>query len=128
MTSFQRAAGSPPAVDMTWYEGGLMPPTPADMPAGKRLPDNGVLYVGSKGKMFHGSHGGMPEVLPVSLAEAAKSSQDVCALARPLRRMAAGLQRGSTTSLEFRLRGAADGNCIGGRALAAGSRQTAGMG
>ena len=49
-----------------------MPPTPAEMPAGKQLPGNGVLYVGSKGKMFHSSHGGMPEVLPVSLAEAAK--------------------------------------------------------
>jgi predicted dehydrogenase len=66
------ARGKLPPVRMTWYEGGLMPPTPAEMPAGKRLPDNGVLYVGSKGKMFHSSHGGMPEVLPVSLAEAAK--------------------------------------------------------
>ncbi len=57
---------------MTWYEGGLMPPTPAEMPAGRRLPDNGVLYVGSKGKMFHGSHGGMPELLPTALHEQAK--------------------------------------------------------
>ncbi len=65
------ARGAQPPVRMTWYEGGLMPPTPAEMPAGKRLPDNGVLYVGSKGKMYHSSHGGNPEVLPVPLAEAA---------------------------------------------------------
>jgi hypothetical protein len=43
------------------------------MPAGRRLPDNGVLYVGSRGKMFHGSHGGMPELLPQALHERAKA-------------------------------------------------------
>ncbi len=58
---------------MTWYDGGLMPATPAEMPAGHRLPDNGVLYVGSRGKMYHGSHGGMPELLPASLLDAARA-------------------------------------------------------
>jgi predicted dehydrogenase len=66
------ARGALPPVRMTWYEGGLMPPTPAEMPAGRRLHDNGVLYVGSKGKMHHGSHGGMPELLPAALHEQAK--------------------------------------------------------
>ena len=37
------ARGSLPPVRMTWYEGGLMPPTPAEMPPGQRLPGNGVL-------------------------------------------------------------------------------------
>jgi predicted dehydrogenase len=67
------ARGKLPPVRMTWYEGGLMPPTPAEMPAGRKLHDNGVLYVGSKGKMHHGSHGGMPEVFPVELNEQAKA-------------------------------------------------------
>lgn len=58
---------------MTWYEGGLMPPTPAEMAPGERLDGNGVLYVGSKGKMHHGSHGGMPRLLPTSLHEQAKT-------------------------------------------------------
>jgi predicted dehydrogenase len=66
------ARGKLPAVTMTWYEGGLMPPTPEQMPSGSRLPGNGVLYVGSKGKMFHSSHGGMPELLPVGLMEDTK--------------------------------------------------------
>jgi hypothetical protein len=65
------ARGQKPPVQMTWYEGGLMPPTPAEMPAGTRLPGNGVLYVGSKGKMYHSSHGGMPELLPKALMEQA---------------------------------------------------------
>ena len=62
-----------PPVRMTWHEGGLMPPTPSEMPSGRKLPDNGVLYVGSKGKMYHGSHGGMPELLPGELHELAKA-------------------------------------------------------
>src|SRR5262245_61214489 len=35
------ARGTLPPVTMTWYDGGLMPPTPAEMPAGQRLPTNG---------------------------------------------------------------------------------------
>ena len=50
-----------------------MPAAPREMPADRRLPDNGVLYVGSKGKMYHSSHGGMPQLLPHELHdEAAK--------------------------------------------------------
>ena len=65
------ARGARPAVRMTWYEGGLMPPTPTAFPRDHRLTDNGVLYVGSQGIMHHGSHGGMPEVFPDSLREKA---------------------------------------------------------
>ena len=65
------ARGALPPVKMTWYDGGLMPPTPAEMPAASRLDGNGVLYVGSKGKMYHSSHGGMPRLLPAVLHEEA---------------------------------------------------------
>lgn len=68
-----RDGGKLPAVTMTWYDGGLMPPTPAEMSGDQRLPENGVLYVGSKGKMYHGSHGGMPQLLPGELLEQAKA-------------------------------------------------------
>ncbi|MFO0951450.1 MAG: Gfo/Idh/MocA family oxidoreductase [Isosphaeraceae bacterium] len=66
------ARGELPPVRMTWYDGGLMPATPPGMPAGRSLPDNGVLYVGSKGFMYHSSHGGMPELLPGELHDEAK--------------------------------------------------------
>jgi len=61
-----------PPVRMTWYEGGLMPPTPAELAPEQKLPDNGVLYVGTAGHLWHSSHGGMPSVSP-ALAEAAKA-------------------------------------------------------
>jgi predicted dehydrogenase len=67
------ARGELPPVRLTWYDGGLMPPAPPELPAGQRLPDNGVLYIGSKGKMVHSSHGGMPQLLPGALAEAARA-------------------------------------------------------
>jgi predicted dehydrogenase len=65
------ARGALPSVRMTWYDGGLMPANPVEMPAGEGLPGNGVLYVGSEGKMYHGSHGGMPQLLPAALHEKA---------------------------------------------------------
>ena len=65
------ARGDLPPVRMTWYNGGLMPPEPVELPTGQQLPDNGVLYVGSKGKMFHSSHGGTPELLPKELHDIA---------------------------------------------------------
>ncbi len=67
------ARGSRPPVRMIWYDGGLMPAMPREMRQGK-LPSNGVLYIGDKGNMFHGSHGGMPELLPTSLHEQAKTT------------------------------------------------------
>ncbi len=65
------ARGDLPPVRMTWYDGGLMPAAPPEFSADQRLPDNGVLYVGGKGKMLHGSHGGMPQLLPAELNEQA---------------------------------------------------------
>jgi predicted dehydrogenase len=67
------ARGELPPVHMTWYDGGLMPPAPSELPLDQRLPDNGVLYVGSNGKMYHSSHGGMPQLLPRELHDAAKA-------------------------------------------------------
>jgi hypothetical protein len=66
------ARGNMPPVKMTWYDGGLLPATPAEMPEGESLPSNGALYIGTKGKMYHSSHGGTPKVIPVELRDEAK--------------------------------------------------------
>ena len=97
--------GDLPPVRMTWYEGGLMPPTPLELPASQHLPDNGVLYIGSKGKMYHGSHGGMPAAPPARAAPAGRCRpQDHDAFARPLRGMGRSLQGRPASGLELRLR------------------------
>lgn len=66
------ARGKLPPVRMTWHEGGLMPPTPAELPVGEKLPESGVLYIGTKGKMYHSAHGGMPKLLPGELHDEAR--------------------------------------------------------
>jgi len=43
------------------------------MPAGRQLHSNGVLYVGTKGKLHHSSHGGMPELWPAALNDETKT-------------------------------------------------------
>jgi predicted dehydrogenase len=55
---FPARQGFPP-VKLTWYDGGLMPPTPDELPAGAKMGDTygGALYIGTKGKILTGSHG-----------------------------------------------------------------------
>ncbi len=48
-----------PPLTLTWYDGGLMPPRPEELPDGLKMGDTfgGALYVGTKGKILCGSHG-----------------------------------------------------------------------
>ncbi len=48
-----------PPLTLMWYDGGLMPPRPEELPDGQPMGDKfgGALYVGTKGKIVCGSHG-----------------------------------------------------------------------
>ena len=59
------AKGDRPAVKMVWYDGAKLPPTPPEL-EGRKLADNGILFVGDKGKLLGGSHAGTPRLLPES--------------------------------------------------------------
>ncbi|WP_267396594.1 MULTISPECIES: Gfo/Idh/MocA family oxidoreductase [unclassified Sphingomonas] len=51
-------------IRLTWYDGGLMPPTPAGLPAGVVMnPGGGVLYVGDKGMLMHETYGEKPVLI-----------------------------------------------------------------
>jgi predicted dehydrogenase len=56
------ARGSMPPVRMTWYDGGLLPPKPAEVPEQRMNPDGGLMYVGSKGKLIQDTYGGNPRL------------------------------------------------------------------
>ncbi len=56
--------GDQPPVRVTWYDGGLKPPCPAEIPPKSSLPGRGVLFVGDKGKMLCDGAGGAPRLLP----------------------------------------------------------------
>jgi hypothetical protein len=51
------ARGSRPPVKLTWYDGRLLPPIPADLERDRPLPGSGALLIGEKGTILHGSHG-----------------------------------------------------------------------
>jgi predicted dehydrogenase len=70
MTFYQfPARGSRPPVKLTWYDGGLLPPKPAEL-AGEELNKvGGALLVGTKGKLMHETYGRKPRLLPASLHE-----------------------------------------------------------
>ena len=64
--------GDLPAVTMTWYDGGLRPPTPAGIDPTdpkQRLGEggNGIMFLGAKGILTCGGWAGMPRLLPLSL-------------------------------------------------------------
>lgn len=53
-----------PPAKVTWYDGGLKPPCPPEMPKGRHLPPRGVLFIGDDGLMLVEGAGGAPRLLP----------------------------------------------------------------
>lgn len=59
-------------VRITWYEGGVMPPRPAELEAGRSLGENGILFVGTKGSILGEGWGRSPRIIPESKMRAYK--------------------------------------------------------
>jgi hypothetical protein len=49
-----------PPLNLYWYDGGIKPSRPAELPHSVALPREGVLYVGDNGKLLAGYYGGNP--------------------------------------------------------------------
>jgi len=58
--------GERPPVKLTWYDGGLLPARPEELEPGRNMGDNGILFVGDKGKILCGGWGGSPRLIPES--------------------------------------------------------------
>ncbi len=70
---FGDAPGGP--VRLTWYDGGLMPETPRDLPSGVTMsPGGGVLYIGDKGKLIHETYGEKPVLIGEGAVERATAA------------------------------------------------------
>jgi predicted dehydrogenase len=63
------ARGDMPPVKLHWYDGGLLPERPAELGGlGELDPEDGILFIGDKGKMLVKGWGGAhPRLLPESL-------------------------------------------------------------
>jgi predicted dehydrogenase len=59
------ARGPMPSVKLSWYDGGLKPETPPEF-EGRKMPDEGLLFVGDKGGILCGFTGDHPVLLPES--------------------------------------------------------------
>lgn len=55
-----------PPVQLTWWDGGLMPARPAELEVGRKLGDDdgGVLLVGSEATLMAGCYGRSPRLIP----------------------------------------------------------------
>jgi len=68
---FPARAGMAP-VRITWYEGGVMPPRPAELEAGRNVEDNGILFIGTKGSILGEGWGRSPRIIPEAKMRAYK--------------------------------------------------------
>jgi predicted dehydrogenase len=67
------ARGSQPPVKLTWCDGGLMPGRPDALPESVTLDrGGGVILIGEKGILLHGTYGEKPRLFPESLLEEAE--------------------------------------------------------
>ncbi|MGO8675524.1 MAG: Gfo/Idh/MocA family protein [Limisphaerales bacterium] len=60
------ARGQMPPVKVHWYDGGILPPRPDELEDGRPLdPEDGIIFVGDKGKMLVTGWGGeSPRLIP----------------------------------------------------------------
>ena len=63
-----RAREGMPEVELTWWDGGLMPARPAGLEPGRRMGDDdgGILLIGDKGAIMAGCYGESPRIVPES--------------------------------------------------------------
>ncbi|MBG0859016.1 MAG: Gfo/Idh/MocA family oxidoreductase [Bacteroidales bacterium] len=61
------ARGYMPPVKVTWFDGGLRAPRPAEMDQGVRV--NSALFLGDKGVLMHGDYGSNPQLVPKKAME-----------------------------------------------------------
>jgi hypothetical protein len=59
------ARGQRPAVDLIWYDGGMHPPLPEELDEDHQdLPEEGMMFVGDKGKILAGFNVQSPRLIP----------------------------------------------------------------
>lgn len=76
--TFPGAKGKP-NVKMHWMDGGIQPPRPEELGPNEMMGDggNGVIFIGTKGKMMCGTYGINPSLLPTSRNQEVKVAQSI---------------------------------------------------
>lgn len=73
------AANGKPAVKMHWMDGGIQPERPEELGPNEMMGDggNGVLFIGTKGKMMCSTYGASPKLLPTQKTDEVKVPQTI---------------------------------------------------
>jgi hypothetical protein len=67
-----------PAFDLFWYDGGMKPFIPEELKEDNRdIPEEGMMFVGDKGKILAGFRGNQPEIIPSRLMEAYQGEKEI---------------------------------------------------
>ena len=68
-----------PDVELHWMDGGIQPSRPEELGPNEKMGDggNGILFIGSKGKMMAGTYGVDPQLLPTSRTKVEKVPQTI---------------------------------------------------
>jgi predicted dehydrogenase len=51
-------------VKLHWYDGGMLPERPDDLEPGRKIPESGSIFVGSKGKIMCGTYSENARIIP----------------------------------------------------------------
>ena len=68
-----------PKVKMHWMDGGIQPERPEELGPNEKMGDggNGVIFVGTKGKMMCGTYSALPSLLPTSRNKEVNTPQTI---------------------------------------------------
>ena len=133
------AKGSRPALDIFWYDGGMKPPTPDELVGeNKELQEEGMMFVGDKGKIIGGFRGEKSQLIPQAKMEAYQAAKIAADAASQQERVrgeggresawVAAFKGGPPTYGNFLLGRADFGHDEPGRHFAAPGRQAAALG
>ena len=67
-----------PAFDLFWYDGGMKPFIPEELKEDHRdMPEEGMMFVGDKGKILAGFRGEDPEIIPARLMKTYQGEKEL---------------------------------------------------
>ncbi len=70
--------GTRPALDIFWYDGGIRPGVPEELMAeNQELEEEGMLFVGDRGKILAGFRGENPQLIPEAKMRAYRTAHNV---------------------------------------------------
>ena len=91
--------GERDALDIFWYDGGIKPPVPEElMAANEELPEEGMMFVGDKGKILGGFRSEYSQLIPEARMRAYRTAHNLPEPAPRQRRGGGGGRQGGDPS------------------------------